>query len=303
MEEKSLGAWKYVLWVLAGCAVLVAVLQGSYAIPFFTEYGPSCLVGVLIAFTFIHCIKRYGMVTFLVFLGIAFVIGNIYENGSIATGFPFGDYHYTDSLGPKFIFTPWIINIAYFQMLYLVWTLTNTIISHYDNRLQGKWILVQAIVAMFIMCMWDLVIDPYMSTVSGHWEWEAGGSYFGVPMSNYLGWHLCTFTMFLLWGLWTSRKGATKETPAWTLSKGNQLMILVCYFAWPLAYILMSVFVDPTLTCVAFDGTTWNVADIITGCTTAGLDGMVFVAAFVLIKHFVLNEGENEAERKVLQEK
>ncbi len=289
--DTTLGKAGPILWIMACACVVVGILQGSYAIPFFTEYGPSALVGASIVFTFIHCAKRYGVKTFLVFLALAFVIGNIYENTSIATGFPFGPYHYTDSLGPKFIFTPWIINIAYFQMLYLTWTMVNTLIGHYDNRLQGKWIFIQALFSMFVMVMWDLLIDPYMSTVSNHWQWHDGGSYFGVPMSNYLGWCLCTFTMFLCWALWTSRAGAARPTPAWTLSKANQLMICTAYFAWPLAYILMCVFVDPSLTCTAYNGQVWNVSEIITGCTTVGLCGMVFVTAFVLVKHLLCDEG------------
>lgn len=252
--DTTLGKAGPILWIMACACVVVGILQGSYAIPFFTEYGPSALVGASIVFTFIHCAKRYGVKTFLVFLALAFVIGNIYENTSIATGFPFGPYHYTDSLGPKFIFTPWIINIAYFQMLYLTWTMVNTLIGHYDNRLQGKWIFIQALFSMFVMVMWDLLIDPYMSTVSNHWQWHDGGSYFGVPMSN-------------------------------------QLMICTAYFAWPLAYILMCVFVDPSLTCTAYNGQVWNVSEIITGCTTVGLCGMVFVTAFVLVKHLLCDEG------------
>lgn len=116
-------------------------------------------------------------------------------------------------------------------------------------------------------------------------------AYFGVPISNYLGWHLCTFTMFLLWGLWTSHDGNTRETPAWTLSKNNQLMVTLAYLSRPVAYILMSIFVDPSMTCVAYDGTVWNVSNVIIGCTTTGLDGMVFIGMFCLVKHFLLGAG------------
>lgn len=301
MQEESLGRTGVVLWVLAICTWVVAALQGSYAVPFFTEYGPSLLVGVSIVFTFIHCSKRYGVKTFLVLLLLAFVIGNIYENTSIATGFPFGNYNYTDSLGPKFIFTPWIINIAYFQMLYLTWTMTNTLIGHYENRLTGKWIFVQALFSMFVMVMWDLLIDPYMSTISNHWVWWNGGAYYGVPMSNYLGWCLCTFTMFLCWGLWVSRKGATKATPAWTLSKSNIAMVSMAYLSWPLCYALMVACVDPVMTCVAYNGQVWNVLQILSGCMTVGVCGMVFIGAFVLVKHFLCGEAESPAAKKVLE--
>jgi uncharacterized membrane protein len=40
------------------------------------------------------------------------------------------------------------------------------------------------------MVSWDLTIDPMMSTINGNWVWHDGGSYFGVPVSNFLGWYL-----------------------------------------------------------------------------------------------------------------
>ena len=33
----------------------------------------------------------------------------------------------------------------------------------------------------------------------GAWVWERGGSYYGVPVQNYLGWIATTFTIYLLY--------------------------------------------------------------------------------------------------------
>ena len=37
------------------------------------------------------------------------------------------------------------------------------------------------------MTAWDLFLDPQMTT-EGYWRWPNGGSYRGVPISNFVGW-------------------------------------------------------------------------------------------------------------------
>jgi putative membrane protein len=36
------------------------------------------------------------------------------------------------------------------------------------------------------MVAWDLVMDPVLVT-RGHWVWENGGRWFGIPLQNFLG--------------------------------------------------------------------------------------------------------------------
>ena len=49
-----------------------------------------------------------------------------------------------------------------------------------------------------MMTIWDVVMDPANSTINGLWKWHDGGSYLGVPPSNFLGWFL---EMFIAFGL------------------------------------------------------------------------------------------------------
>jgi putative membrane protein len=50
------------------------------------------------------------------------------------------------------------------------------------------------------MTAWDLVVDPILSGPTvGAWVWERGGSYYGVPLQNSLGWIVTTFTIYVLY--------------------------------------------------------------------------------------------------------
>ncbi len=46
------------------------------------------------------------------------------------------------------------------------------------------------------------------ATVLHGWVWRDGGPWFGVPISNYLGWYATVFTIYLLFALYLSRRPA-----------------------------------------------------------------------------------------------
>ncbi len=56
------------------------------------------------------------------------------------------------------------------------------------------------------MTAWDAVIDPYLSgpTVNA-WVWEDGGPYFGIPIHNFLGWIITTFTIYTIYRIFENR--------------------------------------------------------------------------------------------------
>ena len=57
-----------------------------------------------------------------------------------------------------------------------------------------------ALVGALVMTAWDLVVDPILSGPTvGALVWERGGPYYGVPVQNYLGWIVTTFTAYLLY--------------------------------------------------------------------------------------------------------
>ena len=143
------------------------------------------------------------------FLVVCLGVSNAFENLSILTGFPFGWYHYSDALGPKLFLVPVLIGPAYFGMGYLSWTLARAILGDDNSRLAGLRSFATPMIASFIMVSWDLTIDPMASTINGSWIWRDGGSYFGVPVSNFLGWYLTVYVFFQCFAVYArSQAGA-----------------------------------------------------------------------------------------------
>jgi putative membrane protein len=195
------------LWVVAAASVTSHVATVVLHLP--QGVGGAMMASSLTLFGLLHGASTYGWRGILFFLVVCLGVSNAFENLSIMTGFPFGWYHYSNAIGPKLFLVPLLIGPAYFGMGYLSWTLARTILSDEDTRLAGLLWFVTPVIASFIMVSWDLTIDPMMSTINGSWVWHNGGSYFGVPVSNFLGWYLTVYVFFQCSALFARRRFAT----------------------------------------------------------------------------------------------
>jgi putative membrane protein len=173
------------------------------------------------AFLFIiallHGTERYGKKNILIFFLITWAVSFFFENLSIITGFPFGFYHYSSSLG--LLTVPLIIIFAYFAIGYLAWVLSNVLTGQYSKKLEGRQVFIVPFIAAFIMVMWDLSVDPISSTLQSLWVWTTPGAYFGVPISNFFGWFLVVFIFFQIFALYISRYDSIKLETSNKLNK------------------------------------------------------------------------------------
>src|SRR6266699_98091 len=214
----------YVLWVLVVVYAVVELVN-----PVFPLHIPIPLVVLIpVVFGLIHGALRYQWSGILTFIVICLVVSNLLENTSILTGFPFGHYHYTDVLGPKLFLVPLLIGPAYFAIGYLAWVLGTVLVG--DSGRTGSWFTTFAVplIASFAMVAWDLGFDPTASTINHFWIWEQGGGYFGVPLTNYLGWFFTVYVFFQLFALFLRlrRTDGKKEASAFPGSYDAQAIIM-----------------------------------------------------------------------------
>ncbi|OGG14297.1 hypothetical protein A2773_06515 [Candidatus Gottesmanbacteria bacterium RIFCSPHIGHO2_01_FULL_39_10] len=216
----------------------------------------------------------------LVFLGVCMLVSNILENLSIITGFPFGKYNYTDILGLKLFAVPLVIGPAYFSVGYLSFVIGNILLDRVDGRLDRFHLVALPLVSSFIMVEWDLVMDPSSSTIQKLWIWHGGGGYFGVPLSNFLGWFLTVYIFFQLFTLYIYKsKIKVKDN----LSKSY-------WYQGTLFYLTIAAgFVVNFLTSRGGNitdnrGVVWNVRDIRESAVVVAIYTMVFVSVLALLK-------------------
>jgi uncharacterized membrane protein len=100
------------------------------------------------------------------------------------TGAPFGPYAYTSLLGYRVAgHVPFPIPLSWFFMIYCSLALCGRLLT---TRSPLAW----ACVAGVLLTAWDVAMDPAMSFATKHWIWYTNGPYFGMPLSNWVGWFL-----------------------------------------------------------------------------------------------------------------
>jgi putative membrane protein len=170
-------------------------------------------------FSICHAAYTLGWRQALIFFALSAVISWLFEQIGVATGVIYGPYHYTDTLGLKLGHVPLLIPIAWFMMIYPSHVIANLIGTGKPAGVGGSLLRIVWLSALGAMTMtaWDLLMDPGMSSPpSQSWVWEQGGPYFGVPLQNFIGWLLTTFTVYVVYRLVEPRIGVRPPAPATT---------------------------------------------------------------------------------------
>jgi uncharacterized membrane protein len=268
-----------VLWVLvvAYAAVILANTLQLVSIPI-----PVVLL-VTVLFALIHGAVRYGWTGIVTFIVISLVVSNILENTSILTGFPFGHYHYTDLLGPKLFLVPLLIGPAYVATGYLAWVLANVLVGDVRRGASALTTFAVPFVGAFLMAMWDLSFDPSFSTVQHFWIWEQGGGYFGVPLTNYLGWFFTVYVFLQLFAVVIRVRQLGRETMK-TLPRSYYAQAVVMYAVLGLSYVLAYFALGSGTPVTDAAGVVWNTKSIAEAAATVSIYTMIFAAGLTAVK-------------------
>jgi len=281
----------------AGTTLALSIILAIYASVRIAEAVPNhfpqsvvVAVDVLSALTFalVHGGLHYRLRGILVFACICIMVGNISENLSVATGFPFGHYYFEELMGPKLFQVPVLLGLAYIGMAYVSWTLARLIVGKPEMPVAGARIIALPAVASFIMVAWDLAQDPVWGPVLHAWAWLDGGPWFGVPISNYLGWYGAVFTIYLLFAFYLRLRPA----PAVPERQASWHAALLFYAFCAAGNVLQAL--HPAVPEVVTDpaGTQWRVADI---TSASALISIFVMGAFAVIAWIRLAEDEKSA--------
>ncbi len=156
--------------------------------------------------------KRAALFTVLAYL-VAFTCE--WSSAVAATGFPFGLYHYIDTTREDELWiagVPFMDSLSFTFLSYVSWEVATILLG----RLRASWRDVQledgeqvrrswkvAFLASFLMMYLDIIIDP-VTLLGERWflgkiyYYPQGGSYFGVTITNFLGWFFVCFVILRL---------------------------------------------------------------------------------------------------------
>ena len=279
------------LWVVL--AVFVIYRIALFIFPQALPGAAFVLAGLPFVFALIHGVCNYRFRDVLVFLAITLVISNLLENCSILTGFPFGHYYYTDYLGPKLFLVPGSISLAYFGMGYLSWMLARVILGNIEQRMSGHFTYTVPLLAGFLMVSWDLTFDPIASTILHSWIWLQGGSYYGVPFSNFIGWFFTVYVFFQLFALYLKSRPNVYARVKPEISKGYWLQAATFYGITGFTAVMSALVLPADDTIADATGALWHIQDIIITCGLVALFTMIAFTFLSIVKIAGLREEGN----------
>ncbi|MWG33666.1 bisanhydrobacterioruberin hydratase [Halomarina oriensis] len=198
-----------VVFPLVGALSLVASAEGWFPRPLrFLEFNPYfVLFGVVVmrlplVAGVAPLVDRKAATALLALAGYAYGI----EYLGVTTGEPYGAFEYTVELGPMLFDTiPVALPVFFFPLVLNSYLLC--LLSLGDRA--DRW-FVRLPVAVAAVVAMDLVLDPAAVAVQ-FWAYDAGGVYYGVPVSNYLGWVLSATVSVLAFDWGFSRSGLLRR--------------------------------------------------------------------------------------------
>jgi uncharacterized membrane protein len=236
-------------------------------------------LALMVLFALLHGARRYGWGGISAYFVMAIVIANLFENMSISSGFPFGNYQHTAAMGPKFLHVPLIVGPIFAAVGYLGWVLAGILLGDTQSERHPGVLLAQPIVAAFVTTSWDLCVDPIGGTLNRDWIWADGGGYFGVPWLNYFGWMLTTWIIFQLFSIYLAAWGKPGRAPR---SRAYWMQPVVFWTVIALQFPLLSAIV-PGAALSDPAGGVWRAADLLDTTALAAVFTMLFVAFLSMV--------------------
>lgn len=121
----------------------------------------------------------------------------------VHTGYPFGPYHYGQTLGLSIDGIPLLIGLNWWLLL----TQVNTF-----NGFKSFWM--RTIFSATVLTFTDWCLEP-MATAMDYWTWETTGG--EIPWMNYGGWFVVSFFFSGLYSIFKIHQDNVISFPLWIL--------------------------------------------------------------------------------------
>lgn len=144
------------------------------------------IVGLAVVTTSLAA-RRHGRARVAVALAATVAGTWLLERAASRSGFPFGDYAYSDALGGLVDGVPAIVPLAWWAMALPAREAGAAAASALAPASGAVARLARVVGGAAALTAWDAFLDPQM-VGEGYWTWAGGGAYRGVPLGNYLGW-------------------------------------------------------------------------------------------------------------------
>ncbi|RCW73137.1 carotenoid biosynthesis protein [Saliterribacillus persicus] len=151
------------------------VLQVFFTVPDWLQFSNSIflLLFALAAVFVFGSTKKEIIVAIIIGLLTYFI-----EVLGVLTGFPFGSYAYSDTLGLNVLGVPFTLGFAWLGVIYTGLLMADQPTIFRRAIEVGVWVV-----------LLDLILDPAAEAL-GFWHWNNAGVYYGIPTTNFIAWFI-----------------------------------------------------------------------------------------------------------------
>jgi uncharacterized membrane protein len=244
--------------------------------------GPPRLAAplLLLLFVVIHGSLSYGWRGAAAYVVIAGAVSMVLEITSVNFGFPFGFYTHNLS-GLKLLGVPVTIPLAYSTLGWAPWVMARLIVRDRPAEASGATArFVTPLVAAFILTFYDFPSDPIGATIAHAFTYRHPGGYFGVPLTNYLGWLVNGWVFYQLFALIEPRFGSPNKA---ALAVSGYWLVPCLITVTPVLRFVINYLGAPEGTA-SVAGRTFLIADIYESGIIASLLTLVFAALISIVR-------------------
>lgn len=160
----------------------------------------------------VHSFWAMGFGRGFMFFAFAAFMGTLSEMVALRWG-AFGSFYAYSLEGPGANVSlqgfPLIVSLYWATFIYIGYWIVSTPFRQFSHRISTffpGWRVLPWMVLLDGLCVTaiDLMMDP-LQVRMGTWTWTSGGSYYDVPLGNFLGWYVtvCLTTgLFRVWEIW-----------------------------------------------------------------------------------------------------
>ena len=197
----------YLLSIFAGIAPTLFPYQGV---------GASLFRYFAFIFVILHALETLGKQKTVMFFIVALLFGFLSEYLGAVHGLVFGKYVYNEYTNMILGAVPWQTPLSWSVITYICYCTTNLFLKGFGGRKpnfkNALWypfcllLLLSSLDGIAAMNI-DMVLDPCcVNCPTPSWTWAEHGAYFGIPISNFIGWFMVTFFTTLIFRTYESFK-------------------------------------------------------------------------------------------------
>jgi putative membrane protein len=231
LKADFIGSASLVAFVL----LLIAMGIGSLNVSTASMLTVSLLMFLTCLLSAIHLMgARPGLL--LVFISL--IVGFFAEYTGSHFGWLFGEYEFTQALGPSILRVPVVIPMMWFNLTYIGYVLANLIqfkspVDPMDDTLST---LLATFLSASLVTAYDLAADPYMVFVTKAWIMKrTDGWWFGETLQGFAGWMVVSFVILFAFKLLTQDK---LSVPCARFTKSYALIPLLLYACWMIFHVV-----------------------------------------------------------------